>query len=58
MKARILLIDDELQWLKSFKNLLEQDGYDVITATNVTDAIQVVYIVPRSQGRSYRFEAT
>jgi CheY-like chemotaxis protein len=46
MKPRLLLIDDELQWLKSFKQFLDRDGYDVITATNIRDAVQVLDKIP------------
>ncbi len=38
MKPRILFIDDDLQWLQSYRSLLEHDGYQVITATNAQDA--------------------
>ncbi|HEX8147043.1 MAG TPA: response regulator [Pyrinomonadaceae bacterium] len=42
MKPRILFIDDELQWLKLFKQFLEEEQYDVITATNVSDGLQAL----------------
>src|SRR5687768_9317681 len=42
MKAKILFIDDEPQWVDSFKRLLENDNYEVVTATNVADALKTI----------------
>lgn len=39
MKPRILFIDDDRQWLQAYQGLLEDEGYDVVTATNAFDAV-------------------
>ncbi len=41
-KKKILWIDDEIEMLKPHKILLEQRGYEVDTATNGEDAIEMV----------------
>ena len=41
-RARILWIDDEVSMLKAHILFLEQKGYDVTTATNGTDALDLI----------------
>ncbi len=40
MASRILLIDDDLLVLKSFRNLLSQVGYEVISASSYEEALK------------------
>lgn len=42
MSKRILLVDDEPSILLSLKFLMEQEGYDVQTATDGDEALQAV----------------
>lgn len=42
MKGRILLVDDNLEYLDSTKDVLEDEGYDVCTATGGGDAVRQV----------------
>jgi len=46
MRARILIVDDELSVREFFVILLEKEGYEVVTALNATDALRIV----RDQG--------
>ncbi|MDP8231575.1 MAG: response regulator [Candidatus Zophobacter franzmannii] len=41
-KMRILWVDDEVHFLKPFVLFLEKKGYEVITASNGSDAIDIV----------------
>ncbi|RZA11022.1 MAG: response regulator [Proteobacteria bacterium] len=40
--AKILLVDDEADFLASIQSILEDEGYDVITAENGTRALHLV----------------
>ncbi|MDQ2734000.1 MAG: response regulator [Pseudomonadota bacterium] len=40
--ARILIVDDEGDLLQVLQFVLEEEGYDVLTATNGADALQLV----------------
>jgi CheY-like chemotaxis protein len=42
MKPKILLVDDEVQWLDTFGQLLIEEGYNLLKATTVSDAIQAL----------------
>jgi CheY-like chemotaxis protein len=42
MKPTILLVDDDVQWLSALGSLLDDVGYGIITATNVSNAIAVL----------------
>lgn len=46
MKGRILLVDDNEAFLDSTKDVLEDEGYDVVTASNGADAIRHVETRP------------
>ncbi len=39
MKVKILLVDDNEDFLDSTKDVLEIEGYQVVTATNGEDAV-------------------
>ncbi len=39
MEPLILFIDDDPQWLEVYKELLEGEGYNIVTATNALDAL-------------------
>lgn len=41
-KNRILLVDDEIDFLEMFKTRLEANDFEVITASNGEDAIRLV----------------
>ena len=41
MKMRILLVDDNEDFLDSTRDILVDEGYDVITATNGEDAVSL-----------------
>lgn len=41
MKTKILFVDDNHQFLESYQELLETQGYNILTATNVSDALKV-----------------
>ena len=43
MKGRILIVDDEAVILLSWENSLTSAGYDVETALNGNDAIEIAY---------------
>jgi DNA-binding NtrC family response regulator len=42
LKTEILLVDDNEEFLDSTKDVLEDEGYEVFTAKNGEDAIQMV----------------
>jgi len=42
MKKRILVVDDEVEDIKSMQVILEKEGYDVATATNGAEALDVL----------------
>lgn len=42
MRPKILFVDDEPASLAAYSPILEQEGYDVITATNVSDALKAI----------------
>ena len=42
MALRILLVDDELNVLKSLKRVLVRSGYDVITASSGFEALEIL----------------
>lgn len=42
MSSKILFIDDDEQWVEAFLRVLQEEGYDVVTATNATDALEIV----------------
>lgn len=42
MKNRILIIDDDLLVLKSFEKLLISDGYEVISTSSYSEAIEAI----------------
>jgi CheY-like chemotaxis protein len=42
LKGTILLVDDNGEFLDSTKDVLEDEGYEVFTATNGEDAIRMV----------------
>ena len=42
MKAKILLIDDEVDFLKILKSVLEQNGYGVQTANSAREGMQQI----------------
>ena len=42
MKEKILLVDDNEDFLDSTKDVLEAEGYQVITADNGEDAVDEV----------------
>jgi len=41
-KKKILVVDDEFKDLDKMKNLLEAEGYDVVTATNASKALDTL----------------
>jgi len=41
MKQKIIIIDDDIQWINEFKHLIG-DNYHFVTATNVKDALKAV----------------
>jgi len=41
MKARILLVDDNVEFLDSTRDVLESEGYEVVTANNGLDALHL-----------------
>lgn len=42
MKARILIVDDELSVREFFEILLEKEGYEVVTALDAPDALRIM----------------
>ncbi len=40
-KIKLLIVDDEVQFLESIAKRLELRGFDVLTATNGQDAIEL-----------------
>lgn len=42
MKGRLLLVDDNEAYLDSTKDVMEDEGYDVVTATGGKEAVQLV----------------
>ena len=40
--SRILIVDDEVKLVKKLKKLLEKDGYEIETAGNGKEALQVI----------------
>ena len=44
--ARILLIDDDPQILSSMKNVLQDDGFEVVTAANGREGLQQYRLQP------------
>ena len=44
--ARILLIDDDPQTLSSVKNVLQDDGFEVVTAANGREGLQQYRLQP------------
>lgn len=40
--SRILIVDDELKLVKKLKKLLEKDGFEVETAGNGKEALQII----------------
>ncbi len=40
--ARILIVDDEAKLVKKLKKLLENDGYEIETAGNGKEALQII----------------
>ena len=42
MALRILLVDDELNVLKSLKRVLARSGYDVLTASSGFEALEIL----------------
>ena len=42
MALRILLVDDELNVLKSLKRVLVRSGYDVMTASTGFEALEIL----------------
>ncbi len=41
MKARILQVDDNEEFLDSTKDVLENEGYEVVTAVSGEEAVQL-----------------
>jgi DNA-binding NtrC family response regulator len=42
MESRILIIDDEVHVLRALLRALQDEGYEVVTATNAEDALELV----------------
>lgn len=42
MKGRILLVDDNVDFLDSTKDVVEEEGFEVVTATNGEEAVRLV----------------
>lgn len=42
MKNKILIIDDEPQWVESLSRVLHMEGYDVVTATDTSSALKTI----------------
>ena len=40
MQTTLLLVDDERSVLKTLRRLFRREGYDVVTATNGSDALR------------------
>ncbi len=41
-KQEVLVIEDEAQWQRELKLIIEQEGYEVIIATKFSEAIEVL----------------
>ncbi len=42
MTPKVLFVDDDLQWIDTYKRLLEEEGFDVVTTTTVSEALQAI----------------